>query len=155
VVLWTVLAGLFLMHGAASPAACTQGDTLVTAMAPVTMPAMPAAAPAGGAPGGAAVMSSPAPGRAAAPAGHAGTPASAAAPTAAGPALGSCCGGMLCSTRQPRDALAGLSLIPLAALAALVTVPARARPAAVFRRAWRPPGRPGLPLPLFLGVSRT
>jgi hypothetical protein len=147
VILWAVLAGLFLMHGAASPAACAQGGTLVTVMAPA---AMSAAAQAGGAPGGGAVMAAPTQERAAAPAGM---PAS--APTAAGPALGSCSGGMMCSTRQPRDALAGLSLIPLAGLAVLMAVPARVRLASVFRRSLRPPGRSGLPLPLFLGVSRT
>jgi hypothetical protein len=37
---------------------------------------------------------------------------------------------------------------------AVIAVPVLRYLAAVLRRA-RPPGRPGLPLPLFLGVSRT
>jgi hypothetical protein len=131
VVLWAVLAGLFLMHGAAPPAGGCQGGVPVTAMTVTAVAVMPAAAPAS------------APGT-----GH---------PAAAGPMSAGCCGGMMCATRRPPDAPASAFVIPLAA--ATVIMPASARVpaflAAAFRQRWRPPGRQGLPLPLFLGVSRT
>jgi hypothetical protein len=131
VVLWAVLAGLFLMHGAAPPAGGCQGGAPVTAMTVTAVAVMPAAAPAS------------APGT-----GHL---------AAAGPMSADCCGGMMCATRRPPDARASAFVIPLATAGVLATPPARAPAflAAAFRRAWRPPGRQGLPLPLFLGVSRT
>jgi hypothetical protein len=103
VAVWAVLAGLFLMHGAASPAGGCCGGTPATAMtatAMTAMPAMPAAAPAG-----------------------------------AGVPPGPCASSV--------------------ASAAACTVPAAAVPAAATYRPARPPGKAGLPLPLFLGVSRT
>ena len=69
-------------------------------------------------------------------------------------ARGTVGGGMLCSARQPSGALAGPSATPPAGVAT-GAVTAAARPAGCSRRAARPPGKPGLPLPLFLGVSRT
>jgi hypothetical protein len=63
---------------------------------------------------------------------------------------------MLCSSRQPRDpetADAGLPAQAGTVNLAAVTAPGCA--AAALGLAGSPPGRPGLPLPLFLGVSRT
>jgi hypothetical protein len=124
---WVVLAGLFLMHGAASPAGGCQGGTAVTALAmpAVTpMPVMPAAALAGHAPG-------------------------------ARPGHAACGGGMLCSARQPRGLLAGACAAATSGPAVAMAPAAPAFLAVASPRADRPPGRPGLPLPLFLGVSRT
>lgn len=145
VAVWAVLAGLFLMHGAASPAGGCCGSTPVTAMtvtAVTGMPAMPAA------PAGASY-----PGDVRSPAGTA--PAAwHASPAAASPAHGAG-GGTLCSARQPRSGgvTAGPCALPAASAAAWTV--AAAVPAAVTDRAARPPGKAGLPLPLFLGVSRT
>lgn len=63
-----------------------------------------------------------------------------------------------CITRAPRESQAGFPWVPLASgVTAAMAAPASCvLPAAVTApRADRPPGRPGLPLPLFLGVSRT
>ena len=125
-----VLAGLFLMHGAASPAGLCHGGTPVTALTALAMPAvtpmpvMPAVVPAGHAPG--------------ARPGHAG-----------------CGGGMLCSARQPRGPLIGACTAVPSGPAVAMAPAAPAFLAVTSPRADRPPGRPGLPLPLFLGVSRT
>lgn len=139
---WAVLAGLFLMHGAASPAGGCCGGTPVTAMAVTGMPAMPAAPAGASYPGD--VRSS------------AGTAPAAwhASPATASPAHGAI-GGTLCSARQPRSGgvPAGPCALPAASAAAWTV--AAAVPAAVTDRAGRPPGRAGLPLPVFLGVSRT
>lgn len=68
---------------------------------------------------------------------------------------GSCCAGM-CSSRQPRQGPVGASAASLAAAVSLpVTAALAADRLAAAPRTTRPPGRPGLPLPLFLGVSRT
>ena len=153
VMVWAVLTGLFLMHGAAASAGCCPGSALLTAMSvtaamPVTAP--PGAVPDTGHP--AAVPESAGP--AAAPAAHAQGPGFAASPAVASPA-GDDCSGMHCVARLPRDMASTGSGIPPAAAVLVVAVPARSCPSAVTWRACRPPGRPGLPLPLFLGVSRT
>lgn len=142
---WAVLAGLFLMHGAASPAVGCCDGTPVTAMTAAGMLGVPAAA----------TGSAGHPGAVQAPAGPqlaawhaAAASAVAASPAAASPARG----GMLCSARQPRDASPSAILVADVAVCAMT---AAACPAAVSPRAARPPGKPGLPLPLFLGVSRT
>ena len=156
VVLCAVLSGLFLMHGAAPPAGGCQGGA--AAMTAARMPTMPAtatatasAAPGGG--HGTAMLTSA--GKAAAPVPQAEETVHPAALAAAGLAGAASGGGMLCSSRPPRDAPASACLISLAVAAVIMTVPAPAALAAVLRRACRPPGPPGLPLPLFLGVSRT
>jgi len=145
VVAWAVLAGLFFMHGAASAADCQDGPprtSVVSAAAPV----LPTAEPYRDVTGMVRVTA----------AGHlAASVPSSSRVTAAG--HGSCCGSGLCSSRQPRQGSDGVSaaggaaaLLPYAFMAGLGV----RFPAAGARRA-RPPGRPGLPLPLFLGVSRT
>jgi hypothetical protein len=149
-----MLSGLFLMHGAAPPAGgCQDGGA---GMAAMTIPAMPAAATASTAPGGghgtARLTSA---GKAAAPVPQAGKTMHPTASAASGQTSAASGGGMLCSSRPPRDALASACLISLTVMAVVLTVPARARQPVVFHRACRPPGPPGLPLPLFLGVSRT
>jgi hypothetical protein len=78
----------------------------------------------------------------------------AAASQATAMAVDSCRGGMLCSSRQPRNTYTGTLTAPLTVTAVVTVAAALPRPAAAYRSA-RPPGRPGLPLPLFLGVSRT
>lgn len=153
VMVWAVLAGLFLMHGAAASAGSCQGSALLTAMS-VTA-AMPVTTPAGAVSG----TSHPAAASAfawvaAAPAGHARGAASGASTAAASPA-GDDCSGMHCAARLPRDVASTGSGIPSAAAVLYVAGPARSCSSAVTWRASRPPGRPGLPLPLFLGVSRT
>jgi len=132
VVLWAVLAGLFLMHGAAPPADGCQGGVPVTAMIVTAMPVIPAAASASAAP-------------------------DTSHPAATGPMSAACGCGMMCATRRPPDAPASAFVIPPASAAVLTTAPERAPAflAAAFRRPCRPPGRQGLPLPLFLSVSRT
>jgi hypothetical protein len=141
------------MHGAAASAGCCQGSTMVTAMqVRVAMP-VTAAADGGhpsGMPGSAGAI--------AMPAGHAPPPAAGASLAVAHPA-GAGCPGVCCAAMLPRDVLAGTGGIPPAggtAISALFAAqPARALRAAACWRACRPPGRPGMPLPLFLGVSRT
>ena len=154
VVLCAVLSGLFLMHGAAPPTGGCQGGG--AAMTATTMPVTSAAGTANvtsGTDHGTATLTSA--GKAAAPVPRAGEIMHPAASAAAGQMSAASGGGMLCSSRPPRDALAGALMIFLASAAISMTAPARARPPTVFRRACRPPGPPGLPLPLFLGVSRT
>lgn len=144
VLLWALLAGLFLMHGAGSPAGGCMSGMPMTAMslsttAPPAATAMTAAstmvrptvsgAQATGMRAGAHVMD----------VGHR--------------VQGS--GGMLCVTRQPGAVAAG----PEAAPPIPMAVPGAEReptvPDAASVRVDRPPGRAGLPLPLFLCVSRT
>jgi hypothetical protein len=152
VAVWAVLAGLFLMHGVASPAGGCSGSP-VTAMS--LMAGMPAMTPASAALDAGDMATPPASaGTAVALARHAGVPAAAAAVADASPARTSC-GGMPCAARQPRNAPAGARGAPPASAAVLTALPAPTVPASAFRRACRPPGRPGLPLPLFLSVSRT
>jgi hypothetical protein len=86
-------------------------------------------------------------------------PASGISLAVAGSAAGDC-SGMHCVTRPRGDSFSGSSGIPPAAAAIFAAVFFAAGPAGSGRvvvawRAGRPPGRPGLPLPLFLGVSRT
>ena len=136
VLLWALLTGMFFMHGAAPPAAGCQGGTPVTPMA-------------------AAVMAGTVPDTGHPAAAH--TPTGAAAVPAAAASLGrgACGGGMACSSRQPRSTLAAAcAAVFFPAGAAIITALPSMVPAAPRGRA-RPPGRPGLPLPLFLGVSRT
>lgn len=149
VLVWVVLAGLFFMHGAASPGGGCQGGTPVTA---IGMPLMPGGAAASAVPdtGPLAVVRTPAGAAAALVARH---PASPAVPRAAVPVGDSCCGAMLCSSRQPRQTHAGALVIPALVATASTVVPVLPGAAAVTGQP-RPPGRPGLPLPLFLGVSR-
>ncbi len=153
VLAWAVLAGLFFMHGAPSSAGCPDG----AAMTPVTVTAAPAppVAVSGAAAGTVRLTAARLPARSTA----AGARQSAvhAPPASRGTSeeRGSCCEG-LCSSRQPRQGSGGASaacpaaVVPLPVTAAL---PVRCLTAAP--RSDRPPGRPGLPLPLFLGVSRT
>lgn len=146
VLVWGLLAGLFLMHGAASPLGCCQDGPPVTAMAVVTVPLMPHPAMTG------AITHT---GRSA----GVRNAATHAAPTAASHTTAatdgsSCRGGMLCSSRQPRETRPGALTAPLARMAVFTAAAVPPHPAPAYRSA-RPPGRPGLPLPLFLGVSRT
>ncbi|MHB1596641.1 MAG: hypothetical protein ACYCU3_21005 [Streptosporangiaceae bacterium] len=150
VLAWAVLAGLLFMHGAPLSAGCQDGAPTMPATAAVTAN-LPAAAvtgtvrltadwmPAMSAAAGARRPAGPPP------------PASRAAAEERGP----CCA-RLCSSRQPRQGSAG----PLAAGPADAVLPSNpaalpARCPSAATRSARPPGRPGLPLPLFLGVSRT
>jgi hypothetical protein len=67
---------------------------------------------------------------------------------------GSCCDG-LCSSRQPRQGSVSATAVSSVS-AVLLQVKALVAPCrTVAPRTLRPPGRPDLPLPLFLGVSRT
>ena len=150
VLAWALLAGLFFMHGAASPAGGCQGGAPGPAAAAV-MPAAPGAVAARPLPGDShwAVTQVPV---TAGPAVHA-APAVPAAPQAAPLVRGSCDGGMLCSSRPPRQACAGGDLTAPASVAVFTALALPGRTALPGR--FRPPGKPGLPLPLFLGVSRT
>jgi hypothetical protein len=155
VLVWAVLAGLFLMHGVASSAGGCHGSEPVAsamAMGPQAVVAMPGAVTAD------RTDALASPGRAgAAAARQFEAPAPATFASAATALKGDQLhGGMLCSSRLPRQGFLGVSATgpPAAVLffvAALALLPFRA---GVSRR-FRPPGRPGLPLPLFLGVSRT
>jgi hypothetical protein len=152
VVVWAVLAGLFLMHGAASVGGC-QGSALLTTMSvTAVMPVTGSAdgVPATGHPGALPAFA----GMTDAPAGHVRGPASGASPAVASPA--DCnCSSTHCVARQPRDVADGSRGIPLAGGARFVAGRTRSCLAPVAWLACRPPGRPGMPLPLFLGVSRT
>jgi hypothetical protein len=152
VLAWAVLAGLFFMHGAASSAGGCQGGAPGTAVAAAVMPADPGAVAARPLPGDPHLAGTQVP-AAAGPA-VAGTPAGPAAPQAASVPRGSCDGGMLCSSRPPRQDCPGGNLTPPASVTVAMAAPALPGRAAAPRPP-RPPGRPGLPLPLFLGVSRT
>jgi hypothetical protein len=120
---------------------------------------MPATAAAGAVPHAGHLVATPA---SAAPtvtaAGHARPAAPGALLAVAGPA-GAGSSGMPCAARQPRDALPGACITPPPGGAVQGAVfaagTAGACLLAVRWRARRPPGRPGLPLPLFLCVSRT
>jgi hypothetical protein len=131
VLAWAVLAGLFLMHGAASPAGgCGDGAPVMAVAAASLTPATPDASMVHAAPE--------------------------AAHQAVSHAVGSRQAGMTpCSARQPRQGFLSVPVIRLAVgvLFLLIAVPVL-RCLAVPRRV-RPPGRPGLPLPLLLGISRT
>jgi hypothetical protein len=153
VVVWAVLAGLFLMHGAAASAGGCQGSALLTAMRVTAI--MPVTGSADGVPGTGHPVALPASaGMTGAPAGHVQVPASVASPAVAIPA--DCnCSGMHCVARQPRDVAFGSCGIPTAGAVLFVVGSTRSCLAPVAWLACRPPGRPGMPLPLFLGVSRT
>jgi hypothetical protein len=157
VLAWAVLAGLFFMHGAATAwtGGCHGGQLAMTAsamttwsQATVAMPdagsARPVAPKVAASPGGAvatrqaAVYAS-------------GESVSIAVAHSSDPHRG----GMLCASRVPRQGFLSVPAIRLAAVllltAALMLLPCLGRASPRLR----PPGRPGLPLPLFLGVSRT
>lgn len=144
---WAVLAGLFFMHGAAPQVGCHGGSALTRAAAP-SMLLMPSA-DTGSVASGAAHLSASGASANAAVAGPSVPQLTAAGPTAHD-------GGMLCSSRQPRGSFVAGAIVSLAAavLFMLATAPVVPSLGAALRRN-RPPGRPGLPLPLFLGVSRT
>jgi hypothetical protein len=153
VAVWGVLAGLFLMHGLASAGNCCEGGVPATAVTVVTGPLMAGPAAAGvvadagrltGARSQARVLT-------AASAPYAGSARDLQATASAGD---SCRGGMLCSSRQPRETHHGALKVPQA-ITAVFTAAMLLPSAARVYRSDRPPGRPGLPLPLFLGVSRT
>jgi hypothetical protein len=146
---WAVVAGLFLMYGAASPSDCC-GDSAVTAITRAALPMAPGAA--------AASAVSPAGGQAGqAPAGpSAASLRQAVAPVTAGAASDCCDGRTLCSSRPPRDPQTENAGPPAqAGTVSLAVAPAPEHVEPAPGRAGYPPGRPGLPLPLFLGVSRT
>jgi hypothetical protein len=154
VLAWAVLAGLFFMHGAPLSAGCPDGAPMATVTATAT-PVLPAAAPGAAAAGTVRLTAA----RLAAKSAAAGARQSPVPPppTSRGTSQerGSCCEG-LCSSRQPRQGSGGAfaagpaAVVPLPVEAALPVCCLTAAP-----RSDRPPGRPGLPLPLFLGVSRT
>jgi hypothetical protein len=154
VLAWAVLAGLFFMHGAPSSAGC-QGGAL---MAPVTLtvtPVLPAAAPGAAVTGTVWLTAAWLPAKSAVSGTRQSAVPAPPASRATADEHGSCCDGH-CSSRQPRQGSGGAlaagpaGAVPLSVAAALVV-----RCLAVAPRSARPPGRPGLPLPLFLGVSRT
>lgn len=163
---WAVLAGLFLMHGAASAGGCQDGAA-VTAITAATTP-VPAAVTDSAVTGAVHLAAAWTPARPAAVAARAAAAVAARPPAVSSPALSpsasqataadGCpmCGRMLCSSRQPRQGFLSAFVIRLAGAVpiAVMAVPLLRCPAAVLRRP-RPPGRPGLPLPLFLGVCRT
>ena len=151
---WAVLAGLFFMHGAAPQVGC-HGGSAVTRAATPSMPLMSSADTGSAASGAAHLSASGASGNAAVVAiRHAVPMPSVPQLTAPGPTAHD--GGMLCSTRQPRESFVAGATVSLVAAVLLMLATATVVPSlgAVLRRT-RPPGRPGLPLPLFLGVSRT
>jgi hypothetical protein len=154
VALWAVLAGLFFMHGAAPPAGGCQGSP-VTAVTAAAVRAMPGADMASAVTDTAhlAVTGTAAKMAVAAPTQHA---ASAIPAVSRATALvrDSCGHAMLCSSRQPRQSYPSAAGIPPANAAFFLAAPVLPGLAGVSRPV-RPPGRPGLPLPLFLGVSRT
>lgn len=145
VLLWALLAGLFLMHGAASPAGGCMSGVPMTAMSlsttasPTTaLPSMASpSVPAG--PATAALVRSDPSGSQVATTGH-------------GDRSGD---GMLCVTRQPGAAVAGPGAAPPVPLAVPGAEPGPVALDVAAARVDRPPGAPGLPLPLFLCVSRT
>lgn len=151
---WAVLTGLFFMHGAPSSAGCPDGAPMAQFTATATA-VLPAAAP------GAAVAVTDLLTAARPPATSA-TASARQSPVPAPPALratadkhgGSCCDG-LCSSRQPRQGSGGALAGPAAAISLPAAAALPVRYPAVAHRSGRPPGRPGMPLPLFLGVSRT
>lgn len=134
--LWALLAGLFLMHGAGSPAGGCMSGMPMTAMS--LSATAPQAATAAMAPS--AMVRPTVPGGQATAAGH------------REPGSG---GGMLCVTRQPTAVAAGTGAATPIPLAVPGAEPGPAISDAVSVRVDRPPGRAGLPLPLFLCVSRT
>ena len=154
VLAWAVLAGLFFMHGAPLSAGCPDGAPMATVTATAT-PVLPAAAPGAAAAGTVRLTAAQLPAKSAA----AGARQSPVPPPPASRGTsqerGSCCEG-LCSSRQPRQGSGGASAAsPAGTVTLSVTAALPVRCLAVSPRSALPPGRPGLPLPLFLGVSRT
>jgi hypothetical protein len=151
VLAWAVLGGLFFMHGAGTAwtGGCGGGQLAMTASA-MTTAAMPDAGSAR--PATSKVAASPA---GAAATWQVAVSASRGSATRA-PAHSSdrhCCA-MLCTSRLPRQGFLGVPANRPAAAVLVITAALMLLPC--FGRASpRPPGRPGLPLPLFLGVSRT
>lgn len=146
VILSAVLFGLFLMHGAsAGTGGCPGGAG--AAMTAMTMPgtSMTAGAPARTGSAAGHLMAGPGLTRA----------ITAPVPRSAAGGNSTAAGGMLCSSLPRRDAPAGAAVMALAGVAVVMAREARPGRGAGLRRVDRPPGRPGLPLPLFLGVSRT
>jgi len=152
---WGVLVGLFFMHGAASGAGGCNGGAPATAVTAMAMPLMSTAGAGGSSVSGSVhLTASGAADRATALAGwHA---ASASQSTRAERGSHADAMSMMCSSRQPREGFSTASIICLAAAVLFVLVAGPVLPClGVVLRRTRPPGRPGLPLPLFLGVSRT
>lgn len=134
--MWALFTGLFFMHGALPMASCLHAAYLPVAMAAMSPAAAPEAGPSGrGQPTDRGQVS--------AAQGHPGDDA-----------LCACHGP--CLSGEPRDSTVGFPAGLAAVSAAAARAAAPSVPATVVSpRAERPPGRPGLPLPLFLGVSRT
>jgi hypothetical protein len=153
VLVWAVLAGLFFMHGAASPAGGCHGGAQVTSAVAAVMPAMPGAVAARAVSAASPLAVSGMADSAARP-GLRAVPPAPAVLRATSLARGSQGDGMLCSSRQPRQAYSSGTLALRTSAAVSTAAPAPPGPGSFPRRA-RPPGAPGLPLPLFLGVSRT
>jgi hypothetical protein len=152
---WAVLAGLFFMHGAALPGGGCQGGTPMAATGAVAlMPDMQQAVAMRTVADAAHPAAGRMPARAAMVPGVPAAPLATAMPGATSMAAASGDGGMLCTSRQPRHSLLGALGIPPAG-AVLFMMPILLACRAVASRRNHPPGRPGLPLPLFLGVSRT
>lgn len=152
VLAWAVLAGLFFMHGAPLPAGCQDGALMAPVTSTVT-PVLPAAAPGAAATGTVRLTAAWLP-RAGAGARQSAVPAPPAS-RATAEERGSCCEG-LCSSRQPREGSGGaFAASPASAVLLPGTAALPVRCPAAAPRSARPPGRPGQPLPLFLGVSRT
>lgn len=157
---WGVLAGLFFMHGMASGAGGCDGGAPVTAVTAMSMPPMSAAgAGSSSVSGSADLTAGGSAGRSPAVTGRHAAATSAPAPQSARAERVRDAGGMgmMCSSRQPREGFSiasSIACVAAAVLVVLVAGPVLPGLGGVLRRA-RPPGRPGLPLPLFLGVSRT
>lgn len=151
--LCAVLWGLFLMHGTAPLASgCHGAGAVMTAMTGSAMPTTSASAvPDGGHAMATLTLSV----KSAAQVPQAGKITPSDSPAAAGSTVGASSGATVCASLRPRDVPVGVSPTSLAGAAVVVPAPASAGHTAVFCRACRPPGPPGLPLPLFLGVSRT
>jgi hypothetical protein len=154
VLAWALLAGLFFMHGVPSAAGCQYGAPMAPATASAVL-VLPAAVPGAAVTGTVRLTAARLPATSTvAGARQAAVPAPPSLRAAAGE-RGSCCAG-LCSSRLPRQGPGGALAASLAGAVPLpVTAALVAHRLAPFPRIARPPGRPGLPLPLFLGVSRT
>jgi hypothetical protein len=151
---WAVLAGLFFMHGAPYSAGCQDGAPMAPVAATATA-VLSASVPGTVVTGPARLTAAWLPARSVALGAR--QPVVSAFPVSRAPAgeRGSCCEG-LCSSRQPRQGSDGaLAASPVGAVSPPVTAELAATCPATAHRSARPLGRPGLPLPLFLGVSRT